>query len=85
MKSLKRVDQGHSFGYNSSTGEAHYSVVGDPADFYIYVKEPDKGFKPWSGQIHDLNVYHELKKCLNDKSTFIDKCKVLFEQNKKRW
>lgn len=84
-KTLKKVANTGSFGYNNSTGEAQYSVVGDPANFYIYVKEPSAGFKPWSGRIHDLNVYHDLKKCLNDECTFIEKCKVLFEQKKQRW
>lgn len=81
---LKRHNAYNSFGLVNSKHISLCSVVGDPANFYIYLSEVPQGTQPWSGRIHDVNLYHTLKAALEGpQAAFIDLCNSLFEKHKK--
>ena len=81
---MKKYSNKSDFGYKTNQS-TDIGVVGDPANFYIYIDKPDNKLQPWSKRIHDLNIYHRLKQIHNDKELFIAECKKLFEENKNPW
>lgn len=81
---LKRHNMTGSFGLVNKKHISQYSVVGEPADFYIYLSEVPQGTQPWSNRIHDANLYHTLKAALEGpQAAFIELCTSLFEKHKK--
>ena len=61
----------------------HYSVIGDPTDFYVWINEDGRGqSSDWvKGQ---AGLYHELSKLRDKKNPeFIQKLKSVFESNRK--
>lgn len=83
---LQRHEMYNSFELQDKQSITHYSVVGDPADFYIYLKEPPERTQPWSNRINDVNLYHKLKKAHSgSQGGFIALCNELFEKHKKMY
>lgn len=87
-KVLKKVEGTGSFGYNNSSGDATYHVVGSPVDFYIFYGQCEELYMPWSRSItSNVSLYNELKKCFHKQNSdaFITKCTELFQEHKSLW
>lgn len=86
INKLIRNSMTGSFGLRDKSHKSICSVVGDPSNFYIFINTENKEFKPWSGDINDINVYHELKRVFKkDKNNFALNCKNLYNKHKVTW
>lgn len=62
----------------------HYSVVGDPQSFYVYINYEYYPHSNWIKGKEGFRLFHELKTLhAKDKTAFVAKLKEVFEKNKK--